>query len=149
MTNTKKIVSVFLALLMLLPLALPAFAEGDETASQTEKTQTQSSEFCYDDAEKIALTAAKSKMILEGLPNDITGQTVVTKVSYNKDTGRYKATVRAEYKYKYTCYIATNEILGKTIGFLVDSEFDEQNVVIGFFGQLFDKIAYFFIKKFS
>lgn len=145
MTNIKKGVSVLLALLMLFSLAMPVFAEGEDD----KKATAAASEFDLGDAEKIALTAAKSKMILEGLPNDITGQTVVTKVSYNKDTGRYKAIVRAEYKYKYTCYIATNEILGKTIGFLADSDFDEQNLVKGFFGQLFEKIGYFFIKKFN
>ena len=144
MANIKKVVSVFLALLMLFSLALPVFA-ADEKKSDNASADS----FDFTDAEKIALTAAKSKMILEGLPNDITGQTIVTTVSYNKDTGRYKAIVRAEYKYKYTCYISTNEILGKTIGFLVDSDFDEQNVVRGFFGQLFEKIGYFFVKKFT
>lgn len=144
MTNTKKLISVFLVVLMLLSFAVPAFAE-----EQTKKEETAASEFGFDDAEKISLTAAKSKMILEGLPNDISGKAAVTKVSYNKDTGRYKATVRAEYKYKYVCYIATNEILGKTIGFIADSEFKEQNVVAGFLGQFFEKIGYFFIKKFS
>lgn len=143
MANIKKVASVFLALLMVLSLAVPAFAADEK------KSDASASGFGFNDAEKIALTAAKSKMILEGLPNDITGQTVVTKVSYNKDTGRYKAIVRAEYKYKYTCYIATNEILGKTIGFLADSDFDEQNVVRGFFGQFFEKIGYFFVKKFA
>ncbi len=143
MVRTKKFVSVLLVVLTLFSLALPAFAAS--ASADDEKT----AKFDFADAEKIALTAAKSKMILEGLPNDLVSDAYVTKASFNDETGRYKVIVRVERKYKYTCYIATNTILGKEIGFIADSQFDEQNIVKAFFGQLFEKIAYFFIKKFG
>lgn len=144
MTNTKRLISAFLAVLMLFTLALPVFAKGETTASDSSSA---ANDFDFADAEKVSLTAAKSKMILEGLANDVASKAVVTKVSYDKDSGSYTAVVRTEYKYKYTCHISTNEILGKTIGFIADSDFSEQNIVRGFLGQAFEKLAYFFIKK--
>lgn len=144
MTNTKRVISAFLVAIMLFTLAMPTFAEEKTT---TENTKV--SEFDVADAEKIALTAAKSKMILEGLPNDVASEAIVTKVTYDEDSESYSATVRTEYKYKYTCKISTNVILGKTIGFIAESDFKQQNIVIGFLGQAFEKLAYFFIKKFN
>lgn len=144
MTNTKRVISAFLVAIMLFTLAMPTFAEEKTTAENTKV-----SEFDVADAEKIALTAAKSKMILEGLPNDVASEAIVTKVTYDEDSESYSATVRTEYKYKYTCKISTNVILGKTIGFIAESDFKQQNIVIGFLGQAFEKLAYFFIKKFN
>ncbi len=146
MTNTKRVISAFLVAIMLFTLAIPTFAEEKTTA---ENAETKVSEFDMADAEKIALTAAKSKMILEGLPNDVASEAIVTKVKYDEDSGSYSATVRTEYKNKYTCKISTNVILGKTIGFIAESDFKQQNIVIGFLGQAFEKLAYFFIKKFN
>lgn len=141
MLKAKKIMSVLLSVLILFSLTLPVFAE----AETEEKTYT----FTPSDAESVALTAAKSKMILEGLPNDLASDAYVTRVSFNEETDRYKVIVRAERKYKYTCYIATNTFLGREIGFIADSSFEEQNIVKAFFGQMFEKIAYFFYKKFA
>lgn len=144
MLKAKKPISILLALLMLFSLMLPVFAE-EETEADDKKTFT----FGISNAESVALTAAKSKMILEGLPNDLASKAYVTKASFNDETGRYKVVVRAERKYKYTCYIATNNLFGREIGFIADSDFEEQNIVKAFFGQMFEKIAYFFIKKFG
>lgn len=146
MTNIKRVISAFLVAIMLFTLAMPTFAEEKTTA---ENVETKVSEFDVADAEKIALTAAKSKMILEGLPNDVASEAIVTKVTYDEDSGSYNATVRTEYKHKYTCKISTNVILGKTIGFIAESNFKQQNIVIGFLGQAFERLAYFFIKKFN
>lgn len=139
MLKAKKPISILLVILTLISLMIPVYAASESD----EKPST----FDFADAEKVATTAAKSKMILEGLPNDLVSDAYVTRVSFNSETGRYKVIVRVERKYKYTCYIATNTILGKTIGFIADSEFEEQNIVKAFFGQMFEKIAYFFAKK--
>ena len=144
MIKTKKIISVFLVILALFNLSVPAFAEGENDAQQAS-----SSVFDLEDASKVALTAAKSKMILEGLSSEVSGQTVVTKVSYDKANGRYKVTVRSQYKFKYSCVISIKEIFGKEIGYIADSTFEEQNVVKGFFGQGFEKFTFFFIKLFK
>ena len=143
MIKTKKIISVFLVILTMFSLAVPAFAESEDTA------QSASSVFDLEDASKVALTAAKSKMILEGLSSDVSGQTVVTKVSYDKENTRFKVTIRSQYKFKYSCVIAVKEIFGKEIGYIADSTFEEQNIVKGFFGQGFEKVTFFFIKLFK
>lgn len=143
MVKTKNFISVLLVILTLFSLMLPAFAEESTTSDKTVST------FDFADAEKIALTAAKSKMILEGLANDVASDAYITKVSRNSDSGRYTVVVRAERRYKYTCEISTSVILGKTIGFIADSEFAEQNIVKAFFGQMFEKIGYYFTKKFG
>lgn len=121
-----------------------------QTEPSTEESQEQSgSDFSWEKAASIAVTAAKSKMILEGLTTEITDKAAVTRITYDKDAGTYKAVIRSQFKHKYICKIATSEVLGKTIGYLADSEYQEQNVVRGFFGWLFEKIAFFFIKLFG
>ena len=144
MIKTKKVISVFLVILALFSLSVPAFAESEDNAQQAS-----SSVFDFEDASKVALTAAKSKMILEGLSSEVSGQTVITKVSYDKANDRYKVTVRSQYKFKYSCVISIKEIFGKEIGYIADSTFEEQNAVKGFFGQGFEKISFFFIKLFK
>lgn len=144
MIKTKKIISVILVILAIFSFASPAFADSGESGQSAS-----SSVFDLEDASKVALTAAKSKMILEGLSSEVSGQTVITKVSYDKANGRYKVTVRSQYKYKYYCVVAVKEIFGKEIGYIADSTFEEQNIVKGFFGQGFEKISFFFIKLFK
>ena len=143
MIKTKKIISVFLVVLALFSLSMPAFAESDDAKAAS------SSVFGFEDASKVALTAAKSKMVLEGLSSEVSGQTVITRVSYDKKNDCYKVTIRSQYKFKYTCVISIQEIFGKEIGYIADSAFEEQNIVKGFLGQGFEKFTFFFIKLFK
>lgn len=125
-----------------------ALSEKATEAAKTEDEKTEDT-FGLEKVKSIALTAAKSKMILEGLDNEITGKASVTKVSHSKKSGSFKAVIRSKFKYKYTCYISTSTVFGKTVGYLTDSEFETQSSVGGFFGWLFEKIQFFFIKLFG
>lgn len=140
MTYAKKILSAFLVVLMLLAFLIPAFAAKDENGKKI---------FTLDDAQTVAITAAKSKMILEGVSGDESKDAAITKIKYNKKDDSFTVTVRAQYVNKYVCTISVSKIFGNEVGYLGDSEFTKQNKVAGFFGQSFEKIGYFFIKLFK
>lgn len=177
MKSFKKVLSLFLCTLTVLTFSATAFAaestsandkitssvtvndteskqdETEETKKEeTEKTtqvESSSNDFTHEKAESIALTAAKSKLTLSGLPSETVSNIRITKISYSKKTGSYKAVIRSGFKHKYTCTISKRDVFGKTIGFLEKSEYTEQNVVAGFFGFIFEKTAFFFIKLFG
>ena len=140
MKYVKRIISLLLVLLMTFAVALPALAAKDENGKKI---------FTLSDAEKVALTSAKSKMILEGVPGEASNEAIITKIKYNKKDDSFSVTVRAQYINKYICTVSVSKILGNEVGFLGSSEFTQQNKVAGFFGQTFEKIGYFFIKLFK
>lgn len=154
---TKKILSLTLIILMLFSFMLPAFAEETatdtqdttvaETSEETKEDTEEVDTFTYKDAAKAALSAAKSKYIIEGLSNESAGEAVVTKVSYDEESKLYSVTVRSGNKHKYTCTVSVSSLLGKELGFVGDGVYTQQNVVWGFICKQFEKLSYFFFKK--
>ena len=73
---TKKILSLTLTLLMLFSFMLPSFATGDTTAADTTaaaETENEGEGFNYEDADRAAVAAAKSKFIIDGLSAEEAG----------------------------------------------------------------------------
>lgn len=154
---TKKITSFILIFIMLFSFMVPVFAEKqtDKAAENTKVSDTTKSEeketasgFDHTDAASAALSAAKSKFIIDGLSSEMAEKSIVTKLSYNKDEKIYTAVVRSGYKHKYTCTVAVNTVFGKELGFVNDGEYSTQNIISAFFCQQFEKLSYFFFKKF-
>lgn len=153
---TKKLLSLTLTLFMLFSFMLPVFAEEavtdtqDTTVAETSEEATEKEEadsFNYEDAERAALSAAKSKFIIDGLSNEEAGEAVVTKVSYDEEENLYSVTVRSGNKHKYTCTVSVSNVFGKELGFVGDGVYTQQNVVWGFICKQFEKLSYFFFKK--
>lgn len=134
----KKLTAVLLVILTVFSLMIPVFAadSSDDKKITTEK------------AIKIALAAAKAKYAIEGIPSDVTEKATVTKIKYNKGTSSYDVTVRADRVYKYTCTVSVKNFLGAELGVPENTNYIKKNAVSGFFGQLGERIAYFFIKLF-
>lgn len=145
---TKKLLSLTLTLLMLFSFMLPAFAETT-VADTTAATETENKEegFNYEDAARTAVTAAKSKFIIDGLSNEEASLAQVTKMSYDEGENTYNVTVRSGNKHKYTCTVSVGNVFGKELGFVGDGEHIQQNAVWGFICKQFEKLSYFFFRK--
>ena len=161
MKITKKIISLSISALMLISFALPVCAEKKTdsvndapasekvlSAAESEKSpeNNEDKKFTKEDAEKVALTAAKAKYATEGVSGDIAGEATVTKMKYNKDSGEYSVTVRAKRIYKFKCDVSVKNVLGMELGVPENTEFTEQGKIGAFFGQGFEKISWFFIR---
>lgn len=159
MKTMKKIISVFLSLLIISTVAFSAAAEKKEKKNPDNETQTveeaekskdtDSKKFTKEKAAAAALTAAKSRYASEGLDIDTISRAVVTKLKYSKKDSSFYVTVRAKRIYKYECQISVKNFLGAEIGLPEDSAYEKCGKLSSFFAQIFEKISYAFIRLFN
>lgn len=171
MKKTKSLISVFIALLLTLSICTPALAASDSKDTATESfveaiaptpqqenetsdTETvsasdQNLKVTAEKALNLALTAAKSKYAIEGVSGDVAAKAVVTKLKYNKKSGSFAVTIRADRVNKYTCDISVKKFFSAEIGMPENSEYVHQGKIAAFFCQGAEKFSYFFIRLFK
>ena len=145
----KKYLSVLLSVILILSaVGFSAAAKAQINIGQIQETD-ENKLFNKDKAIKAALTAAKARFATEGVSLSVSSEAIVTKVRYDADKNSYSVTVRAQRIYKYECDISVRNVFGTELGMPENSQYTEQGKVRAFFGQLFEKAAYFFIGIFG